>query len=211
MRNKLHHGFRIGYPVATIAFYGPTHKLATKVAVSIFLTESDGPDFLERYFSGGEVDVRSDPAVGEQLIAFLKARAPRSTVVTVNLIIGCPHEEGIDYPEGTSCPKCPYWQRAATALHMNAFSNHRTSPWPSPRNCPSCGKPNRIPPKHLADTGRCGARKNPSPPMSRTRGGQPRGVRRNRSRQQSPSPRGFLGGMVWSVLDGRAARGPGRP
>jgi thioredoxin 2 len=25
------------------------------------------------------------------------------------------------------------------------------------RNCPSCGKPNRIPTKHLADTGRCGA------------------------------------------------------
>jgi thioredoxin 2 len=25
------------------------------------------------------------------------------------------------------------------------------------RNCPSCDKPNRIPGKHLADTGRCGA------------------------------------------------------
>jgi thioredoxin 2 len=25
------------------------------------------------------------------------------------------------------------------------------------RNCPSCGKANRIPAKHLADTGRCGA------------------------------------------------------
>jgi len=25
------------------------------------------------------------------------------------------------------------------------------------RNCPSCGKPNRIPAKHLADTGKCGA------------------------------------------------------
>jgi hypothetical protein len=24
-------------------------------------------------------------------------------------IIGCPHEEGIDYPEGKSCPQCPYW------------------------------------------------------------------------------------------------------
>jgi thioredoxin 2 len=25
------------------------------------------------------------------------------------------------------------------------------------RNCPACGKPNRIPAKHLADKGRCGA------------------------------------------------------
>jgi hypothetical protein len=24
-------------------------------------------------------------------------------------IIGCPHEEGIDYPDGEQCPVCPYW------------------------------------------------------------------------------------------------------
>lgn len=29
------------------------------------------------------------------------------------------------------------------------------------RNCPSCGKANRIPARHLADTGRCGACKTP--------------------------------------------------
>jgi hypothetical protein len=28
----------------------------------------------------------------------------------VDRIIGCPHEEGIDYPEGTSCPECLYWE-----------------------------------------------------------------------------------------------------
>lgn len=31
------------------------------------------------------------------------------------------------------------------------------------RNCPACGKPNRIPTRHLADTGRCGACKEPLP------------------------------------------------
>lgn len=34
------------------------------------------------------------------------------------------------------------------------------------RNCQSCGKPNRIPSKHLADTGRCGACKAPLPPIA---------------------------------------------
>jgi thioredoxin 2 len=34
------------------------------------------------------------------------------------------------------------------------------------RNCPSCGKPNRIPGKHLSDTGKCGACKSPLPPMA---------------------------------------------
>ncbi len=26
-------------------------------------------------------------------------------------IIGCPHEEGIDYPDGEVCPQCPFWAR----------------------------------------------------------------------------------------------------
>jgi thioredoxin 2 len=34
------------------------------------------------------------------------------------------------------------------------------------RSCPSCGKPNRIPAKHLADTGRCGACKAALPPVA---------------------------------------------
>jgi thioredoxin 2 len=34
------------------------------------------------------------------------------------------------------------------------------------RNCPSCGKQNRIPSKHLADSGRCGACKSPLPPVA---------------------------------------------
>lgn len=34
------------------------------------------------------------------------------------------------------------------------------------RNCASCGKPNRIPAKHLADMGRCGACKTPLPAVA---------------------------------------------
>src|SRR5437764_10490736 len=34
------------------------------------------------------------------------------------------------------------------------------------QQCPSCGKKNRIPPQHLADTGRCGACKNELPPIA---------------------------------------------
>lgn len=97
-----------GYPVVTVAFYGPDDKLATKVAVSVILTESNEPDVLNRWFSEGGLDVRHDPEIGEQILAFLKPYAPRSTVVTDG-IIGCPHEEGTDYPEGTSCPQCPFW------------------------------------------------------------------------------------------------------
>ena len=33
------------------------------------------------------------------------------------------------------------------------------------RNCPSCGVRNRVPPRHLADTGRCGACRADLPPI----------------------------------------------
>lgn len=34
------------------------------------------------------------------------------------------------------------------------------------RNCPTCGKPNRIPASHLSDIGRCGACKSSLPPIA---------------------------------------------
>jgi thioredoxin 2 len=37
---------------------------------------------------------------------------------------------------------------------------------PIVRNCPSCGRPNRFPARHLADTGKCGACKAPLPPIA---------------------------------------------
>jgi hypothetical protein len=101
-------GFR-GYPVATIAFYGPTADVASKVAVAIFRTENSPPEALERFFSE-ESDVRFDEAAGSRVLDFIQSHAVRSVVMS-DRIIGCPHEEGIDYPEGTSCPRCPFWAR----------------------------------------------------------------------------------------------------
>jgi hypothetical protein len=104
--NRAKRGFH-GFPIATVAFYGPTADLATKVVVAISRDERNIPDPLERWFSE-DTDVRANPAVGEKVLAFLKEHAPQSVIVTDG-IIGCPHEEGIDYPEGKSCPQCPYW------------------------------------------------------------------------------------------------------
>ncbi len=106
LRRKAGKGFQ-GYPVATIAFYGPTATLATKVVVSVVRDEGQEPDPLERWFSE-DTDVRNDSAIGDEVLAFLKKHGPKSVIVTDGLI-GCPHEEGIDYSEGQSCPHCPYW------------------------------------------------------------------------------------------------------
>jgi thioredoxin 2 len=39
-------------------------------------------------------------------------------------------------------------------------------PFPAIRNCPTCGKPNRIPVRHLSSTGSCGSCKSPLPPQN---------------------------------------------
>jgi hypothetical protein len=101
LRRKSKQGFR-GYPVATIAFYGPTATLATKVVVSITRNEGRDVDPLERWTSGSG-DVHNDLAIADKINAFLKENRAKSVIATDGLI-GCPQEEGIDYPEGKSCP-----------------------------------------------------------------------------------------------------------
>lgn len=106
LHKKARRGFR-GYPVATIAFYGPDNTKATKVVVGIVPREDAEPDVLERWFSETE-DVRYSATIGAEILRFMQRYAAKS-VVMVDRIIGCPHEEGTDYPEGQSCPRCPFW------------------------------------------------------------------------------------------------------
>ena len=106
LRKRAKKGLR-GYPVATIAFYGPNDSRASKVAVGIVLEEGAEATFLERWHSD-IADVRTDPHINEQILTFIRSNEVKS-VALVDRIIGCPHEEGIDYPEGEKCPQCPFW------------------------------------------------------------------------------------------------------
>ena len=106
LKKKTRRGFR-GYPIATIAFYGPDDTRACKAAVAIVNAEGAEPSALQRWFAG-EGDVRTDPAIASEILQFVRDHGAKS-VVTTDRIIGCPHEEGIDYPEGQMCPQCPFW------------------------------------------------------------------------------------------------------
>jgi len=106
LRKKAKRGFR-GYPVATVAYYGPDDKRASKVAVGILEEEDGAVTAMERWFSD-EGDVRSDDSILQAILEFINHRAVHS-VVMADRIIGCPHEEIKDYPEGEKCPQCPFW------------------------------------------------------------------------------------------------------
>ena len=106
-RKKARKGFQ-GYPIATVAYYGPDDKFASKVAVGIILREQDKETAdLKRWFSDG-LDVRFDPSITQEITEFIESYNVRSVGIA-DRIIGCPHEEGKDYPKGETCPECPFW------------------------------------------------------------------------------------------------------
>lgn len=97
-----------GFPIGTIAYYGPTDQVATKVVVGIVDKNNDVIE-LKRWFTSQEDDARQNDDICEQIVAFLQEYEVYR-VAMVDRIIGCPHEEGIDYPEGETCPQCPFWE-----------------------------------------------------------------------------------------------------
>jgi hypothetical protein len=106
LEKKAKRGAR-GYPVGTIAFYGPDDRRATKVAVGIIPVPRGEAAELRRWLAETG-DVRSDETMLAEVANFLREHGVSSVAMT-DRIIGCPHEEGIDYPEGETCPDCPFW------------------------------------------------------------------------------------------------------
>ena len=99
-------GFR-GYPIATVIAYGPDDKLATKAAVGIIHGEDEEPGSMKKWYTE-TTDIRRDHDIGLEILEFIKEQGAKSVVIS-DRIMGCPHEEGKDYPDGAVCPKCPFW------------------------------------------------------------------------------------------------------
>ena len=106
LKKRARRGFR-GYPIVTIAFYGPDDKHASKASVGIVTREGGGAETMKRWFSEDQ-DIRADRVIGGEILQFIQENGAKSVVMTEQ-IIGCPHEEGIDYPDGATCPHCPFW------------------------------------------------------------------------------------------------------
>ena len=114
IQKKAKKGFR-GYPVGTIALYGPDNLKATKIAVGIIRSENEQEAEMKRWYSE-ENDIRQDQSISKEILEFLKENEVKS-VSMVDGIIGCPHEEVKDYPEGEQCPQCLFWQNRDRFTH----------------------------------------------------------------------------------------------
>ena len=106
--------------VATVAYYGPNDQLATKAVVAIFSGIEGRLERLEKWHSTAS-DVREDARITQEIVKFVQSHHVRH-VTPVDGIIGCPHEEGIDYPLGQYCPLCSFWKG------RNRFTGQTKSP-----------------------------------------------------------------------------------
>jgi len=107
LRKKAKKGQR-GWPVGTVAFYGPDLSRASKVAVGI--VRGQGADATDvRSWTIPQGDIRNDAAIAAEILDFL-AQHGVLTVAMADRIIGCPHQEGIDYEdEWCPDPACAFW------------------------------------------------------------------------------------------------------
>jgi len=92
------------FPIGTIAYYGPDDQIVNKIVAAVLPDEQTNP-ILKKWF--GE-DVSQNPETAAEIGMFFQEQKVQHVIMTEG-IIGCPHEEGIDYPIGESCPKCPFW------------------------------------------------------------------------------------------------------
>ena len=106
LHKKARKGLR-GWPIATIAFYGQNLNQATKVTVGIVPSENAEVEEL-RDWKVDRGDVRNDPGIAREILEFIEKHRVLSVAMT-DAIIGCPHQEGIDY-DGEWCPVCEFWR-----------------------------------------------------------------------------------------------------
>ena len=103
-----------GHPIATIAYYGPDNTRASKVVCCIIKDEGAEAEPIQKWFT--EYDARRSEKILSELLGFIEENNAK-TVTMIEQIIGCPHEEGIDYPLDGICPDCPFWKNRDRFTH----------------------------------------------------------------------------------------------
>ena len=93
------------YPIGTVALYGPDDKTTTKIAAGVFTSENSEA-IIKRWVA---TNVTTSPKIQREIQEFFKEHGVKSVAMSDGNM-GCPHEEGEDFPNGEDCPFCPYWK-----------------------------------------------------------------------------------------------------
>ena len=106
LQRRAQNGFQ-GYPLGIVAFYGPDDQTATKAVIGIVnAAGSTAQEVKQWHFENG--DLRKDVPSIKALFRYIEAHAVVSVALTPGIYY-CPHEPGVDFPEGESCSRCSFW------------------------------------------------------------------------------------------------------
>jgi hypothetical protein len=93
------------YPIGTVALYGPDDKTTTKIAAGVILHDG-AKAIIKRWVA---TDVTTNPKVQQEMKDFFLQHGVKQVAMSQGNM-GCPHEEGLDFPHGEDCPFCPFWK-----------------------------------------------------------------------------------------------------
>ena len=94
------------FPVGTLVYFGSDDSTVTRIAAIII--PDPGLDPVIHTWSG--LSISTDPQAVREIGEFFQYHKVISVVMTEG-VVGCPHDEGIDYPFGSECPHCPFWAK----------------------------------------------------------------------------------------------------
>jgi hypothetical protein len=109
LERRAQKGFQ-GYPLGIIAFYGYDDRRASKAVIGIVKESGGSPENIKTWIYD-QGDLRKDAASIKELFRYIEAHQVVSVALTPGIYY-CPHEPGIDFPEGAACPRCPFWSNA---------------------------------------------------------------------------------------------------
>ena len=89
------------YLIGTVAMYGPDDKMTTKIAAGVIV--HDGAKAIFKRWVA--TDVSTNPQVQQEMKDFFLQHGVKSVAMSQGNM-GCPHEEGEDFPHGEDCPFC---------------------------------------------------------------------------------------------------------
>ena len=92
------------FPIGVLAYFGPDDIHITKVVAVVILDKIKTPQYKSWKTESFETDTKVAKEIGQ---FFLEHKV--NEVVMTEGVVGCPHDEGVDYPPGQPCPHCPFW------------------------------------------------------------------------------------------------------
>jgi hypothetical protein len=92
-------------PIGTGALYGPDDKTTTKIAAWVILHDSAEP-IMQRWVA---MEVMENAKVQQEMKEFFLQYGVKQVAMAEGNM-GCPHEEGEDFPHGEDFPFCPFWK-----------------------------------------------------------------------------------------------------